>query len=344
MEIIKEDVFRKQLKKGLSGGYLFFGDEDYLKSFAVRSAREALCPDETFALFNDVRFDALDYSPSGLLDALMPPPMMADKKIVTVSGLSLNTMRAQDIDELLETLGALAEYDYNVLILSIPSGQLDEGRLPKAPSAMLKRFAELLTPVHFEPISGARLVGWVGKHFNHHGVNASPDVCAYLIDLCGRSMFTLAAETEKLSYYVLQNGRQAVTREDVDRVSIAELDADTFALTNAILDGRSEDAVHALNVMKFRRVDPIIVLSEVSRTVCDMVAVKALQAEGLPIAEITSLTKLKSDYRTRLYLNACAGKSQKKLRRAVELCSQADLALKRSPQGYLAIEQLICSL
>ena len=78
MELLREDLFRKQMKKGLSGGYLFFGEEDYLKSFALRAARESICPDPTFALFNDVRLDALDYSASALLDALMPPPMMSE--------------------------------------------------------------------------------------------------------------------------------------------------------------------------------------------------------------------------------------------------------------------------
>ena len=54
MEIIKEDAFRKQIKKGLSGGYLFYGDEDYMKAYAVNAAREAVCADPTFALFNDM--------------------------------------------------------------------------------------------------------------------------------------------------------------------------------------------------------------------------------------------------------------------------------------------------
>ena len=77
MEIIKEDVFRKQLKKGLSGGYLFYGDEDYLKGFALRSVKEELCSDPTYALFNHIELDAMDYSPDALLDAMMPLPMMA---------------------------------------------------------------------------------------------------------------------------------------------------------------------------------------------------------------------------------------------------------------------------
>ncbi len=343
MDLIKEDVFRKQLKKGLSGGYLFFGDEDYLKSFALHAARESICPDATFALFNDVRIDALDYSAGALLDALMPPPMMSEQKIISISGLNVGGMKSGELDDLFEALALLPQYDYNVLILSIPSGQIEEGNLPKRPSPILNRFAEHLTPVYFEPISGNRLVAWVGKHFEHHGVSAPPEVCADLIELVGRSMFTLSSETEKLSYYALQNGRTAVTRQDVERVCVTELSADTYALANAILDGRYEDAMQALNVMKFRRVEPVIILSEVSRVICDLISVKLLQGEGLPTSEIASVLKM-NEYKARLYLTGAGGKSMKKLRRAVDLCSEADLALKLSPQGYIAIERLICSL
>ena len=292
MELIKEEVFRKQMKKGLSGGFLFFGDEDYLKSFALASARQAICPDQTFAVFNDIRLDALDYSASALLNALMPPPMMSEQKIVTVSGLNLNSLRSGEIDDLCETLGELPRYDYNVLILSVPAGQMEEGNLPKKPSAVLSRLAEYLTPVHFEPISGARLCAWVGKHFQHHGVEASPEVCAYLIEYSGKSMFILSKETEKLAYYVLEKGRTSVTKEDVENVSVAELSADSFALTNAILDGRYEDAINTLAVMKFRRVEPVILMSEISKAVCEMIAIKSLQEEGYPLGEISAILKM----------------------------------------------------
>ncbi len=341
MDLIREDEFRKQLKKGLSGGYLFFGVEDYMKSFALSAAREALCPDPTFALFNDVRIDAMDYSAASLLDALMPLPMMADQKIVTVSGINLGGLRASDIDSLCEALEALREYDYNVLIVSVPAGQFDEGNLPKNPSALFKRLSEYLTPVRFDPVTGARLTSWVGKHFQHHGVSADPSVCAYLIEFCGKSMYTLSSETEKLSYYVLHQGRQSVTKADVDTVCISELSADTYALANAITDGKYEEAIRALEVMRYRRVDPVIVLSEVSRVICDLVTVKALAEEGLQAGEIATLLK-KKDFWVRKNLGAASGKSMKRLKRALCLCSEADLALKQQGfSGYLAIERLI---
>ena len=96
MEIIKEEAFRKQLRRGLSGGYLFYGDEDYLKIHMQKTVRESVCSDPAFALFNDVRLDALDYTPPALVNALMPPPMMSDKKLVCVNGLSPNAMKASE--------------------------------------------------------------------------------------------------------------------------------------------------------------------------------------------------------------------------------------------------------
>ena len=343
MEIIKEDVFRKQLKKRLSGGYLFFGDEDYLKSFSLRAAKEAVCPDETFALFNQIDIDPLDYSAKALCDALMPPPMMAEQKLVTVDGLALSSLKAAELDELYEALSSLEDYDYNVLIISVPAGLIDEGNLPKKPSAILTELSKYLTPVHFETISGAKLLGWVRKHFEYCGVSADEVVCSELISRVGRSMFTLASETEKISYYVLSHGRSAVSCEDVYIVSPEVLDTTAYALANAILDGRYPDAMSALNVMKFNRVDPVIVLSEVSSVICHMVAIKALEVEGAQANEVAAILKM-NEYKAKKYYTAIKGKSQNKIKRALELCSEADLAIKLSPQGYSAIERLICSL
>ena len=343
MEIIKEDQFRKQIKKGLSGAYLFFGDEDYMKSFALRSAREAICPDETFALFNEMKLDALDYSASALLDAIMPMPMMSEQKLITVNGLDINGLKQKELDELCEALESLKEYDYNVVIITVPAGLIDEGNLPKRPSSLLSRIGEFATPVLFEPVTGARLVSWVGKHFEHHGVKASPEVAAKLIAYSGRSMFTLSFETEKLSYYVLWNGRDTVTEADVLNVSIGEISTDAFTLANAILDGRNEDALTALGVMKFRRVEPLILLGEVSRVICDLISVKSLIEKGLPTSEAASILKM-NEYKARLYASGAASRSMKKLRRALELCSEADLSLKLSPTGYAPIEKLVCSL
>lgn len=345
MKIIKEDEFRKQLKSGLNGAYIFFGDEDYLKSFSLKSARSLICEDETLAIFNDIRIDPLDYTPDALVGALMPFPMMGDKKIVTIDGLAINSIKGFNLDELAEAIGAIAEYDYNVLIISIPAGFIDEGNIPKKPSTAITKLGEVATLVHFDAISGARLTTWVQKHFAHNKVTASPAVCELLIEKCGRSMYSLANETDKLAYYLLQNGRNEVTRDDVELVVCSVLNSDAYALANAILDNRYSDAIDALNVMKFKRINPTLIMPEVSRVICDLFLIKALYADGLSYAEIASMMRPKaSEYKVKLYAGVANKKSRAAFDRAIRLCSEADLNLKNSSDGYAAIERLICVL
>ena len=343
LEIIKEEAFRKQLKKGLSGAFLFFGEEDYMKAHSLKAARDSVCPDPSFAVFNDIRIDVIDYSAGALVDALMPLPMMSDKKIVTVNGLNVNALKPREIDDLCDALSVLSEYDYNVLIITVPADHIDEGNLPKYPSAILKKLGEYVTPVRFEAVSGARLTSWVAKHFEHNGVKASADVCAFLISYAGRSMYTLSNETEKLAYYVLANGRDNVTKEDVINVSAAEITTDAYTLANAIVDGRGEDAINALAVMKFRRVDPVILMGEVSKIVSDLVAVKALAEVGCPAVEIASILKM-NEYRVKVFVQGTANKSLSRLKTTLSMCAEADLGIKQASAGYTAIEKFICSI
>lgn len=348
MAIMKDDEFRKLLKKGISGGFFFYGEEDYMKNFTLKVAREAICPDPTFAVFNDLRIDSMDYSAAALLDALIPPPMMTEQKIVTVNGLSMDILRRQrELPALEEVLSELSRYEYNILILSIPADQMDPGNPERGrPSDEFALLSKHLTPVVFDPISGARLVSWVGKHFEHEGVSAAPAVCSALIEHCGRSMYILSREIEKLSFYVLWNGRNSVTADDVKNISIADVSVGAYEFSNAIAEGRGEDAINAVSAMKFLRVDPLLIMGEISRTVHDMILVKSLKEKGSSVTEIISVLRNAKipDFVVKKYYSSSA-MTLKRLYRIAELCSNADLELKSlTSDPYLPIERLVCSI
>ncbi len=348
MYIIKGDDFRRLMKKGLSGGFLFFGDEDYLKLHTLYAAREAVCPDEGFALFNDMRLDNTTFSGAALLDALTPLPMMSDKKIVSVSGLDLTTMRQKELEELYEVLESLEEYDYNVLIISLSAEGIEEGYLPKSPSKMLKKLSQYITPVHFEPATPAKLVAWCQKHFYHNGIECDDFVCRKLIERCASSMFTLSSEIDKLSFYLLEHGRKNVTEADIENVCCITLEDNAFALTNALLAGRNDFALAALAVMKFNRVDPLHIFSEISTVIGNLLMTKALVSRGASLDDvITAISrpqKRASEYTAKNYISAVSKTSRERLERALLLCAETDTALKLSAKAYTEIEKLICAI
>ncbi len=341
MEIIKEADFRKEIKTEPRAAYIFFGEEDYMKSFAMKKATEAICPDPSFAFFNEIRIDAFTYSPSVLLDALMPLPMMADRKLVSVTGLDISAMRQNEVEDLCAVLSQLEEYDYNTVIINVASDRLDPGTLPKRPSALLKKLGEVAVLVNFEKNTPSKLAAWVGKHFEHNGVSASPQVCALVIERCGRDMFNLASETEKLSFYVKANGRDAVTAEDVKTVATPVSEYDTFAFANAISTRKKDEALDILRELKMRRVDPIFIMGDISKNVCEMASVATLKADGLTYKEVSDILGI-HEYRVSLIFKI--NPKVEICRSMVSRCREADKEIKNSRDGFAVIEKLICTI
>lgn len=342
MEILKESDFRKELKGTPRAGYLFFGDEDYLKAFAVKQAAECISPDPTLSFFNEIKLNAVDFEPSKLLEALMPIPMMADRKLITLTGLNFNTMKPNELEDLCDVLAQIPQYDYNLLIITVAADCLNIGT-PKKPSAAFERLTEHLTPVHFDRCTTAKLAAWIQKHFSHNGVAAEPSFCSRFAEYCGHSMFVLANEIDKLCFYLLSHGATVADDESMRLVCTPANEYDVFAFTNAIMEGKSEAALSILADYRFRRIEPVIVFSEVSRVICDMIAVRAMTADSVPNAEIASLLKL-HEYKVGLYQKASRNISTNRLERALNACCNADQALKSSSASYDALEQLICTL
>lgn len=344
MAILTEAEFRKRIRTPHGGGYFFFGEEDYLKAHALRLAREAICPDPSLALFNDIRLDAMDFDAGKLLSALTPPPMMNEYKIVTVEGLDLRSPRAADLADLAEALATLPETDYNLLILSIPDTFFDPGRLPKSPSTLFKTLEKHLTPVQFDAVTPARLAAWVGRHFEHSSLSATPDVCAFVVGYCKKDMFTLAAEIDKICAYVHYHKRDRVTREDVEAVAARDFTegSDDFAMMDAMLAGDYNKALTILDFYQSHRIESTIVMGEISRIYSELMAVKLL-CDTCSAAEIAKRLRL-HEYRVGLYLKRARAVSADRLKEILALCAQADASLKNSSLDYIAIERLICAL
>ena len=338
---ITDADFRRLTKAPSPGKYLFFGDEDYLKAHSAEAVRKVLCPDESLKLFNCVTIDRAGYSAAALRSALVPPPMFTACKAVSAV-ITFDDLKQGEVNDLLDLLADDGLFEYNLLMLTVPAGGIDAGS-PKRPSALLKKLAEVLVPVRFAPVSGARLREWINRHYTAAGVTVTPALCDLTSARCGESMFTLASEIDKVAYYVLADGRTEVTADDIKLVACEGGGHDAFAFANAILDRRSADALAVLSEMKARRVEPVAVMAELTRVLCDMCAVDECLEAGMPAPAICSETGLR-DYPVRLYSAAVRKLPRGALAAVLAAASEADAAVKSSAQDYLPIERLICTL
>ena len=348
VEIISNLDFTKKIKENPDGNYLFYGEEDYLKSHAIKSLKDAMGIDETLEIFNFIQMDVLDYSADKLIDTLSMPPMMAERKLVVLNGLNIkkmsNKQNISEYNDLIDALAHLDEFDYNNFVLVLPHGNITEEMPKKAPTGALKDLSERLQPVKFEAPTPQKLALWVLRHFEHHGIKATQSDCAYIVDYCSNDMFTLTNEIEKLAFYARSQNRDHIVHEDIPLICSAEMEYGTFEFSNAILDGRKNDALSILSVMKFKQIDPLIIMGELSGIFSDLLKIKIMLMAGKNNQQIVSETGLNS-HKVNIYVNSARRMELDRLQKTVALTSESDLAMKfRFDSGYLHIEKLICSL
>ena len=348
MDIISNLDFTKKIKENPDGNYLFYGEEDYLKSHAIKSLKDAMGIDETLEIFNFIQMDVLDYSADKLIDIFSMPPMMAERKLVVLNGLNIKKMsNKQNISEYNDFLDALAhldEFDYNNFVLVLPHGNITEELPKKAPTGALKDLSERLQAVKFEAPTPQKLALWALRHFEHHGIKATQSDCEYLVNYCSKDMFTLTNEIEKLSLYARSQNRDYVVRDDVPLVCCAEMEYGAFEFSNAILEGRKNDALSILSVMKFKQIEPLAIMGELSGILSDLLKIKIMITAGKNNQQISSETGI-NIHKVGIYVNSARRTELSRLQETVALTSEVDLAMKfRFDSGYLHIEKLICSL
>lgn len=322
----------------LSGGYLFYGEEDLVKARYAASCAEAVCGGDTFSA---VILDGAETTPARLEGALCAVPMMTDRSFVHLKNAPIAQWKDKILEDYLGIFERAKEYTQTVYIISVPPGEADFGNPEKnRPSALFRKLAENLTPVSFGQKGGAQLTRWVERHFLTAGLNVEYGAADALIEYSGRDMFTLTGECEKLIAYAKAHGSPEVTSAMVAEVASPDLSEEAFELANAVLEGDRLRALEALGSAKRRREEPIAVLASVSRVMSDMLAVAIYAESGLGAKEIASKLKM-HEYKATLYLRA-AGKNVDALAESLRRCLEADIALKSTTLGYIAIERLIC--
>jgi len=328
--------FRAELKHP-RGGYLFCGEEDYLKRRYLESLRKAVVAEDD--VFNHIRLNGDTFSTDALASAIAMLPVMADAKLIEVEGVSLAAMSDTEIEELCGIFSLLENSPETVLVFYTEAGDLEPGT-PKQPDKRYVTLSEAITVVLFPRETPARLAAWAAKHFTAEGVAAPPMAVNALLSRCGCDMYTLASEIDKLSAYVKSKGREILTEEDVALVASESKEIAAFDFTNALIDFRPEAAFSILAERKRQKEKPEILLSSITRVVCDLYMIRTLSDSGMTVGEIAKKLK-KHEYTVGLYLKSASKSTVTRLNALMDACFEADLRIKStSVESYAILDRL----
>lgn len=326
-----------------AGGYLFYGEEDYLKSHTAAQIRRTLFPDEGFADFNRRTFTGETYNAADLTEAILSPAMMVEKKLIEVTLPDGDKMKEKERTALLESLAALDGTDDTVLFLTFPADTFDPGTAKK-PTAFFKNLTRILTPVEFPLQTDGRLLRWMQRHLADYGVALSPSVGEQILATCGRSMMRLSGELAKAGAYAASHGMTELTMEAAMQVVTPTDEDDAFRLANCLLEGNKAAAYASLSVKIRRREDPILLLAQITRVYMDLAAAAVFREEGRDKREFAQAMKM-HEYKAGLYCKAASSAPPEYFEASLERCLDTDMAMKSSSaNGYELLERLVGSL
>lgn len=338
-----EAEFKAELK-ALNGGYLFFGGEDYLKYSYSKMVQKTIL-DGTFDEFNHIVIYAEDFSPSALSQAISAYPMMAEKKLVEVRGVELNSLKKDVLEAMVDVLSTLRENEHTILIFRADEGTFNVGRLPNDPSALYKALTQYLKPVQFDFPTPARLKSWIVRHFSDGGVKLEGELSDTLVEICGHDMWTLSNEIDKLCAYAKMNQRETISLNDIENVCCKTIEYDDFQLTNALLEKNKRLVFETLYRQKSSHEPANVILAAIVRLYSELLLVQSLYEKGQNKSQIAKGLGI-HEFKVGKYIRCISGENPKKFTRALELCNEADVKSKSQANSgsYIALERLVSTL
>lgn len=275
MPIVDEKSIMSDIKSGVVAPiYFIFGNDSYLKQTYSKKIINAVVSEDD--LFNFQKFSNQS-DLQEVYDAVMQLPMMQDKKCVVLTDYDF--LKADKTDYL--KLVSLCEdiSDDTVFIMWFDWVEIDPktDRVSKLIKAIEKNSGRV---VRLDHPTNSDLIRILTNGAKKRGCQMEPRVAQYLIESCSNDVSVLQNELEKLCAYIREG---TITQELIDLISVKSVEASVYDIAKHIISGRASNALKILDDLLYMRVEPMVILSNISAAYIDLCRASAAQiAKVLP--------------------------------------------------------------
>ncbi len=316
---------RKLKENGPRPLYLLWGAEDYLRECYLDELKKLCLPDGEdsfcFKRLNGPELDARE-----LRQAIDAIPFLSERSLVELRGVDIN--RLQDGETIQKILDDIPEYCTVVFVQNV---DFDPDGRSKLTKAIRSRGVDLC----FTSQTQNSLINWISRRFGALGKGIEMEAAQRLIFVSGDLMNRLIPEIEKVAAYAKGD---KVTVSDVEAVANHIPEAVIFKMTDLISQRQFNSAFTVLSeLMLGRDSDPIGMIAMLGIQMRRLYAAKLASQQGLGIRYVMETCGIKYDYQASRLMQSARGFTLPQLRKAVELCAEADYRMKSSSQDDLAL-------
>ena len=209
--------FKGDLSAGtLSGAYIFYGEESYLREYYLEALRKKLIP-AGVEDFNYHRVEGKDVNVQTLAEMAEAMPMMAERTLLVAVDFDIFKLNEEQRDKLIALLEDIPPYCCVVFAYDTV-----EYKPNKTMKKLCKAIDSHVETVEFRPASGSDLEAWIARRFRAQGKEIDRQTAEYLIFTCGGLMTGLVPEIAKIGAYAKG---PSITKADIDAVADPVLSA-----------------------------------------------------------------------------------------------------------------------
>ncbi|MBP5660415.1 MAG: DNA polymerase III subunit delta [Lachnospiraceae bacterium] len=339
MGVVANSLSSKEYKNA----YLLYGSEGYLRNYYKKALKVALVNEGDN--LNYSYFEGTGTNPSEVAGLLSTMPFMAEHRVIIVENSGWMAKSSGEEGEekssgdgkLSLVIEGIKNIPEDVIIIFVEEKADKRSKLYKAITA--KGVAE-----EFGEQQDETLARWLINQAKAAGKSMDPSTAMYLVSECGKDMFLLEKEIEKLIAWCLD--RPGITREDVDTVCTHQVNNKIFDMVTAIAMHRQKEALAMYYDLLVLRESPFHILTLLVRQYTRMLAVKDAMLKKIPLASLAGRLEMQ-DWLVKKIGDQTRNISLKEIRRNLEACAKADEDIKSGNlTDSMSLELLIvgCSM
>ncbi len=349
MPELSEQALKKELAEGtLRRLYVFCGAEGYTKDFYTQKLMQTAVT-EGFESFNLKKLDGAECELPDVLEAAEQLPLMGGCNCCVVKDFPLSSLRAADAQVLCAYLPRIP--DTTVLCFYLrdeafpPKGAKDEGadqEKKKKQKELFEQFRQRAAIVRFDRMTDGAIAALLTRGAEKRGAKLSPACARQMIELCGRDLYLLLNELEKLCAAV---GSGEITAPLLQSVVTKTMEATSFEIVEHLLAGRTDRALQSLRILLDQKTPAQMILGAMIFPFVDMYRLKLAQNAGKGLRDVKKDFSYASSFRLEKAQRSLRQLSLSQVRRCLTILNEADTALKsRGGSDVLVLEETLVKL
>ena len=262
-------------------------------------------------------------------------PMFAQRVVVAVNDLNMDTVVKSDADDLRKILSVLPE----TTTVIIYSTGVDLYKNKRSLTDKNKRFADFCAKHGSVCEFSYRRVSDMGKSIASAVKKAGCDIpkqdAEYLADCCLCDTSFVGQEIEKLTSYAA--GRR-ITREDIDTLCVKRVESDGFALALNILRSNAPMVFNRMKELSDQNYEAFEILGVISFSMTDLYRAKLARSSGRSVSDCTTDFKYgrNREFAVKNAYSECANITCERIRQSLKIFSDTDILLKTRSGGKSA--------